>query len=30
VVKRNVPSASAVDELIDLIKNYGDWVEPES
>ncbi len=28
VVKRNVPSANAVDELIDLIRNHGDWVEP--
>lgn len=27
VVKRNVPSESAVDELINLIKTYGDWVE---
>ncbi|MFZ1333682.1 MAG: (E)-4-hydroxy-3-methylbut-2-enyl-diphosphate synthase [Flavobacteriales bacterium] len=29
VVKRNVPSANAVDELIDLIKKGGDWVEEE-
>ncbi|MBP6311546.1 MAG: (E)-4-hydroxy-3-methylbut-2-enyl-diphosphate synthase [Flavobacteriales bacterium] len=29
VVKRNVPSANAVDELIDLIKKGGDWVEVE-
>ncbi len=29
VVKRNVPSADAVDELIALIKEYGDWVEPQ-
>lgn len=28
VVKRNVPSERAVDELIDLIKTHGDWVEP--
>jgi (E)-4-hydroxy-3-methylbut-2-enyl-diphosphate synthase len=28
VVKRNVPSEHAVDELIDLIKQHGDWVEP--
>jgi len=28
VVKRNVPSEQAVDELIGLIKTYGDWVEP--
>ena len=29
VVKRNIPSAQAVDELIALIKEGGDWVEPE-
>ncbi len=28
VVKRNVPSAQAVDELIALIQHHGDWVEP--
>lgn len=28
VVKRNVPSEQAVDELIALIKEGGDWVEP--
>jgi (E)-4-hydroxy-3-methylbut-2-enyl-diphosphate synthase len=28
VVKRNVPSERAVDELIALIKEGGDWVEP--
>jgi len=28
VVKRNVPADNAVDELIELIKEYGDWVEP--
>jgi (E)-4-hydroxy-3-methylbut-2-enyl-diphosphate synthase len=27
VVKKNVPSDNAVDELIDLIKEHGDWVE---
>jgi len=27
VVKRNIPSESAVDSLIDLIKEHGDWVE---
>ncbi len=27
VVKKNVPSDHAVDELIDLIKEHGDWVE---
>jgi len=28
IIKRNVDSAVAVDELIDLIKDYGAWVEP--
>ncbi|MEX1238645.1 MAG: flavodoxin-dependent (E)-4-hydroxy-3-methylbut-2-enyl-diphosphate synthase, partial [Cyclobacteriaceae bacterium] len=28
VVKRNVPSAKAVDELIDIIRADGDWVDP--
>src|ERR1700712_6032897 len=28
VVKRNVDNAVAVDELINLIKDYGAWVEP--
>src|SRR5690554_1966299 len=28
VVKRNVPSEHAVDELIELIKTHGDWIEP--
>lgn len=28
VVKRNVAAENAVDELIELIKQYGDWVEP--
>lgn len=27
VVKKNVPSYNAVNELIDLIKEHGDWVE---
>ena len=27
VVKKNVPSNNAVNELIDLIKEHGDWVE---
>lgn len=27
VVKRNVPEKEAVEELINLIKEYGDWVE---
>jgi (E)-4-hydroxy-3-methylbut-2-enyl-diphosphate synthase len=30
VVKRNVPSARAVDELIELIREDGNWIEPES
>lgn len=29
VVKRNVPTAHAVDELIALIREGGDWIEPE-
>lgn len=28
VVKRNVPSEHAVDELIELIREHGDWIEP--
>lgn len=28
VVKKNVAEDAAVDELINLIKEYGDWVEP--
>jgi (E)-4-hydroxy-3-methylbut-2-enyl-diphosphate synthase len=28
VVKRNVPEQDAVDELIELIRAHGDWVEP--
>ncbi len=27
VIKKNVPSQHAVDELIDLIKMHGDWIE---
>lgn len=30
VVKRNVPSANAVDELIGLIKEDGNWFQPET
>jgi (E)-4-hydroxy-3-methylbut-2-enyl-diphosphate synthase len=30
VVKRNVPSAKAVDELIGLIREDGNWIDPES
>jgi (E)-4-hydroxy-3-methylbut-2-enyl-diphosphate synthase len=29
VVRKNVPSEKAVNELIDLIKQHGDWVEPK-
>jgi (E)-4-hydroxy-3-methylbut-2-enyl-diphosphate synthase len=29
VVKKNVPSPKAVDELIDLIRGDGNWLEPE-
>ncbi len=29
VVKKNVPAENAVDELIELIKQHGDWVEKE-
>ena len=28
VIKKNVPSAKAVDELIDLIRGDGNWIEP--
>jgi len=30
VIKRNVPEDKAVDELIELIKEYGDWTEKET
>ncbi len=30
VVKRNVPSEHAVDELIELIRSNGDWIEPNA
>jgi (E)-4-hydroxy-3-methylbut-2-enyl-diphosphate synthase len=29
VVKKNVPSKQAVDELIGLIKEDGNWIDPE-
>ncbi len=29
VVRKNVPTAQAVDELINLIREHGDWLEPE-
>jgi (E)-4-hydroxy-3-methylbut-2-enyl-diphosphate synthase len=28
VVKKNIPEEDALDELIGLIKEYGDWVTP--
>ncbi|MBN2669024.1 MAG: (E)-4-hydroxy-3-methylbut-2-enyl-diphosphate synthase [Bacteroidales bacterium] len=28
VIRRNIPSEEAVDELIAIIKEHGDWVEP--
>jgi len=27
IVKRNIPESEALDELINLIKSYGDWIE---
>jgi (E)-4-hydroxy-3-methylbut-2-enyl-diphosphate synthase len=30
VVKRNVPEAEAVDQLIALIAEHGDWIEMEA
>ncbi|HYG19527.1 MAG TPA: (E)-4-hydroxy-3-methylbut-2-enyl-diphosphate synthase [Ohtaekwangia sp.] len=30
VVRRNVPTVEAVDELIELIREHGDWIEPQS
>lgn len=29
VVRKNVPTAKAVDELINLIRENGDWIEPQ-
>ncbi len=29
VVKRNIPEKEAVEELIELIKSHGDWIEPQ-
>ncbi|WP_070138115.1 (E)-4-hydroxy-3-methylbut-2-enyl-diphosphate synthase [Crocinitomix algicola] len=29
VVKRNIPEGDALDELVNLIREYGDWVEPK-
>jgi len=28
LIKKNIPNSRAVDELISLIKEYGDWVDP--
>lgn len=28
IVKRNIPSTGAVDALVDLIRQHGDWIEP--
>ncbi len=30
VVKKNIPEADAVDQLVELIREYGDWVEVKS
>lgn len=30
VVRKNIPEVEAVDELINLIKENGDWIEPKS
>jgi (E)-4-hydroxy-3-methylbut-2-enyl-diphosphate synthase len=30
VVKRNIPEDAAVDELVELIKEYGDWTEAKA
>jgi (E)-4-hydroxy-3-methylbut-2-enyl-diphosphate synthase len=30
IVKRGIPEQSAVDELVALIKEYGDWVDPKN
>ncbi len=30
VVRRNIPSEQAVDELINLIREHGDWIEEEA
>jgi (E)-4-hydroxy-3-methylbut-2-enyl-diphosphate synthase len=27
VIRKNIPAEQAVDELIGLIKSYGDWVD---
>lgn len=30
VVRRNVPAAQAVDQLIELIREDGNWIDPQS
>jgi (E)-4-hydroxy-3-methylbut-2-enyl-diphosphate synthase len=30
VVKKNIPTGKAVDALIGLIKEHGDWIDPVS
>jgi (E)-4-hydroxy-3-methylbut-2-enyl-diphosphate synthase len=30
VVRRNIPTEKAVDELVNLIREHGDWVEQEN
>ena len=30
VIKRNIPEADALDELVELIKSYGDWTEEKA
>lgn len=30
VVRKNVPTPQAVDELINLIREHGDWIEPQA
>lgn len=30
VVRKNIPTPQAVDELINLIREHGDWIEPET
>lgn len=29
VVKRNIPEADALNELVELIRSYGDWIDPK-
>jgi (E)-4-hydroxy-3-methylbut-2-enyl-diphosphate synthase len=30
VVKKNIPEEDALDELVELIKSYGDWIEAKA